>query len=262
MLRQRFEREAQRRVVIAARLLDQRQIVQHRGGLVRVATGRRLVQRLLVVMFRFVEHSLAPAARAEHHECLEAALVVALVTAPRQRQRARRARFGVGVAVHAVLEMGAGGDEAGAQAIASARRAAARSARSPRSAMRDLPAGGRGDRRIEQRPGLSAAVAAVRRIASARRRDSSRARSRSAAGRRSRRPRPNAAAAPSGDGSATRAPARGRDAPRRRPGAGRRDAARADAATAARRPCAAATCRRARRAPATTPRRLRVPTRR
>ena len=150
MLRQRFEqREAQRRVAIAARLLDQRQIVQHRGGLVRVATGRRLVQRRARsdVSLRRAFPGAKGLARAEHHECL-GRLVVALVTAPRQRQRARRARFGVGVAVHAVLEMGAGGDEAGAQAIASARRAAALD-RLDRLAQpwRDLPAGGRGDRR-------------------------------------------------------------------------------------------------------------------
>jgi hypothetical protein len=47
VLHQRLHRHAQRFGVAAHRLLDQRQVVEHGGGIARVGARRRLLQRLL-----------------------------------------------------------------------------------------------------------------------------------------------------------------------------------------------------------------------
>jgi hypothetical protein len=101
--RERAPRQVERLVVVAERVLDQREVVEHRGRVVGMHARRPRLERRLVMPARVLEAPDAQRAGGERLERLDARLGVA----PGIRRRVRRLGDGerLGVAVEPVLEV-------------------------------------------------------------------------------------------------------------------------------------------------------------
>ena len=101
VLRERANRQAQGLVVIAHLLLHECQIVEQRGGIVRIGAFGACRNACWVIPLGVGVASAPQAARGQHLEALHFRRPVALG----QRQRAGRGRLGLRIAIQAVLEV-------------------------------------------------------------------------------------------------------------------------------------------------------------